>query len=338
MADVTFVSQREPVDEYGRALYAVARSILRALLDQLGPDDLTDLNCDRGDVTLRQLAKVVRLDRDKGMRGDGFEWAVHEAILGGEPFVLDPVASALGRASKKFRGDNAPTSLMFGHERAQYLGFLDAVVDNAGEEAVLLPDGRGHPFAFGPWVTVAARGPAAEDELGERIRKVWKTDLFLGTEDSFRYAAATIKSNWKQLEDGAGLRLGIVPEAPDLRPGYRRWKTLHLAVLPDPNGFMGLFNDAYGAVGRSICKLGRQLQPPYYVKPSAKAQRVQEQLEGYGTAKVVDIEGALNEAAQQNLVDVDHRLLSVEPPSWLHLPERKQTPVLAPKPRFEKLD
>jgi hypothetical protein len=338
VADVTFLSQREPIDEYGRALYAVARSIIRALLDQLGPDDLTDLNCARGDVTLRQLAKVVRLDRDKGMRGDGFEWAVHEAIIGGEPLVLDPIASALGRASKQFRNQGAPTSLMFGHERAQYLGFLDAVVENAGDEAVLLPDGRGHPFAFGPWVTVAAKGPVAELDLAERIRKVWKTDVFLGVEESWRYAAATIKSNWHQLEGGPGLRLGIVPEAKDLRPGYRHVKDLHLAVLPDPNGFMGLFNDAYSAVGRAICTLGRQMQPPYYVKPSAKAQRVQEQLEKYGTAKVVDVEDALNDAAQQQLVDVNHRLVSVEAPAWLHLEERKTQPVLAPKPMFERLD
>ena len=66
MARVTFIEQREPVDEYGRALYAVGRSILRAHLDQLSKDDLTDLNSDRRDVTLRQLAKIVRLDRDKG--------------------------------------------------------------------------------------------------------------------------------------------------------------------------------------------------------------------------------------------------------------------------------
>lgn len=71
MGDITFIGQKQPVDEYGRALYAVARSIIRAQLDQLSQDDLTDLNCDRTDVSMRQLAKFARLDRDKGMRGDG---------------------------------------------------------------------------------------------------------------------------------------------------------------------------------------------------------------------------------------------------------------------------
>jgi hypothetical protein len=337
MADVTFLEQREPIDEYGRALYAVGRSVVRALLDQLGPDELTDLNVDRSDVTLRQMARVVRLDRDKGMRGDGFEWAVHEAIVGKEPLVLEPLAYALGRASKNLR-HGTPTSLLFGHERAQYLGFLDAVVENAGDEAVLLPDGSGHPFAFGSWVTVAARGAVAETLLRPRIQSVWKTDLFLSIEGASGYAASTIKSNWKQLEDGPGLRIGIVPEAADLRPGYRRWNTLHLAVLPDPNGFMGLFNDGYQAVGRAMCTLGRQQPPAYWSKPSAKAERVQLQLEKYPTAKVVDVEEALNEAAQQHLISSEHRLVSVEAPSWLHLPERKHASVVAPKPSFEKLD
>lgn len=336
VADVTFLAQREPVDEYGRALYAISRSILRALLDQLGPDDLTDLNAGRDEVSLRQLAKLIRLDRDKGMRGDGFEWAVHEAIIGGEPSVVEPVAEALGRASTKLRNAGNLESVMFGYERAQYLGFLDAVIDNAGEEAVLLPDGSGRPFAFGPWVEVAARGQVAETELRDRIKKVWKTDIFLTAEGSWKYAAATIKSNWRQLEDGSGLRVGIVPEAKDLPSKSRRFESLHLAVLPDPDGFMGLFNDAYQAVGRAICTLGRQTAPSYWSKPSAKAERVQAQLEKYPTAKVIDLEAALDEAAQQDLIAVSNKLVSVKAPPWLHLPERRPA-VVAPKPSFERL-
>ncbi|GAA5161730.1 hypothetical protein [Amycolatopsis dongchuanensis] len=338
MAEVTFLGQAEPVDEYGRALYAVARSVLRALLDQLSSDDLTDLNCDRADVTLRQLAKVARLHRDKGMRGDGFEWAVHEAITGGEHRVSEIVADVLRRVSPgSFKQMEAPTSLMFGHERARYLGFTDAVVSNANGDAVLLPDGSGRPFLFGSWVPVAARGHAAEPLLATRIKKVWKTDIFLSDSHKARFAATTIKSNWHQLEDGAGLRVAIVPEAPDLRPGTRRFQSLHLAVLPDPDGFMGLFNDAYEAVAGAILTIGRHDKAPYYLKPSAKALRLQEQLEKYKLAKVPEIIDALNDAAQQNLITVDHRLMSVEAPGWLYINEQR-TPIIAPRPRFERLD
>lgn len=341
MGDVTFIGQIEPVDEYGRALYAVSRSIIRAQLDQLSNDDLTDLNCDRPDVTMRQLSKVARLDRDKGMRGDGFEWAIHEAIVGMEPTVTDVLARLLPRLSPRAFGDmGAPSSLLFGYERAKYLGFLDAVVENAGGDAVLLPDGnQGRPFYFGPWVKLAAQGQKVERLLKPRIQKVWKTDLFLSATDSWRYVAATVKSNWKQLEGGAGLRVGIVPEANDLAPGIRflRGHDLWLAVLPDPDGFMGLFNDAYAAVAAAVCTLGKHHRPPYFLKPSAKAQRLQSQLEGYGPVRVVEVEHALNEAAQQNLVGVKHTLLSVKPPPWLHINETR-TSVIAPKPSFEKLD
>lgn len=272
MADVTFIEQAAPVDEYGRALYAVARSIVRAMLDQLTYDDLADLNCDRNDVTLRQLAKIARLDRDKGLRGDGFEWAVHEAIIGKEPKVCEPVSDALVRASRHVTG-SSPTSLLFGHERAKYLGFLDAVVQAAGEEAVILPDGRGHPYAFGPWVAIAAKGKVAESELTPRIQQIWKTDLFLTDFEATKYVATTIKSNWEQLESGRGLRIGIVPEHKDFPQGVSRYNGLWVVSLPDPEGFMGLFNDAYMAVGQAVCTLGKHERPPYYTKPSAKAQR-----------------------------------------------------------------
>lgn len=289
---------------------------------------------------MRQLAKVVRLDRDKGMRGDGFEWAVHEAVLGGEPSVLDPLSTAMRKASS-FVNDGRPQSLLFGYERARYLGFLDAVVDEAGTDSYLLPEGSGRPFRFGPWVAKAAMGKAAEPLLNDRIKQVWKTDLFLSAEGDPRYFAATVKSTFTQLEGGRGLRIGIVPESADkgnhstvrYSPQHRLW----IVSLADPNGFMGLFSDAYHAVGRSMCTLGKQNPPPYYVKPSAKAQRLQEQIEKYPDALVADIEGALDEAAQQDLVQQTHQLVSVNAPGWLHM-KQMATTLVCPKPKFVRLD
>lgn len=337
MAEVTFLKQQAPVDERGRALYAVARSVLRAIYDQLGSEDLADLNTPREDVTLRQLAKTARLQRDKGMLGDGFEWAVHEAIVGGEWRVTEMVDAALRRASPAFRNAGDPTSLLFGHERAKYLGFLEATIADAGDQARLLPDGRGHPFAFASWVPVAAKGHRAESDLPSRIEKVWKTDLFLGSADSSRYIATTIKSQWRDLESGPGLRIAVVPEAKDLAAGVHRKDGLWVAALPDPQGFMGIYNDAYRAVSAAIDSLGRHDRGKYFHKPSAQAQRIQDQLERFGTVKVVEIEHALDEAAQQDLLGVDRHLVSVKPPEWLRINEAN-APVIAVKPSFEPLD
>jgi hypothetical protein len=110
-----------------------------------------------------------------------------------------------------------------------------------------------------------------------------------------------------------------------------------VVTLPDPNGFTGLFQDAFNAVARAMQTLGKQARGHYYAIPSAKARRVQEQLEKYPTATVADIEYALNEAAQQNLVSTKIQLVSVNAPNWLHL--KKAAPqIIAPKPSFEKLD
>lgn len=336
---VTFIQQVGAVDEYGRALYAVARSIIRALLDSLSSEDLTDLNTPLEDVKMRQLAKVIRLERDKGMRGDGFEWAVHEAILGKEPSVIHPIAHALKRACQYLK-DPDPSSLMFGYERAKFLGFLDAVVDEAGTDAFLLPQARGKPFKFGPWVSVAAKGAIAENLLQDRIKKIWKTDIFLTAVGENRHFAATIKSNFQLLEGGPGLRFGIVPEGTGSnRSGVRFDQSTGLWVvsLADPNGFMGLFNDCYHAVARAICLLGKQEVPPYYVKPSAKAQRLQDQLVKYPDAAVIEIEHALSEAAQQDLVQQTHKLVDVNAPDWLHIKQMAPR-ILSPKPAFQKLD
>ena len=47
---VTFITQNAPIDEYGRALYAVARSILRAYIDSISDEDLRDINTELGHV------------------------------------------------------------------------------------------------------------------------------------------------------------------------------------------------------------------------------------------------------------------------------------------------
>ncbi|NBV16796.1 MAG: hypothetical protein EBS11_09495 [Janthinobacterium sp.] len=100
---------------------------------------------------------------------------------------------------------------------------------------------------------------------------------------------------------------------------------------------MGLFNDAYNAVARAICTLGKHEKPPYFTKPSAKAERLQLQLEKYPDATALEVEDALNDAAQQDLVTNTQKLLSVNAPDWLHI--KKMAPkIISPKPKFIKLD
>jgi len=335
---VSFIEQNAPIDEYGRALYAVARSVLRAHIDSLTSEDLADMNTPLKDVKIRQLAKFARIERDKGLRGDGFEWAVHEAIIGQEPKVVDPLFQAMKRASPKIK-DALPKSILFGAERARYLGFLEAVLTHAGDDSLLLPEGSGRPFRFGPWVSTAAQGAKSESILPKRINQIWKSDLFVSVEDDYRHLAVTVKSNADLVEPGRGLRIAIVPEGVRQKGGvsYDQSNKLWLVSLDDPNGFMGMFNDAYNAVARAICKLGKHTPPPHFTKPSAKAQRLQQELERYGSALAMEVEDALNEAAQQDLVSTNVRLVGVNAPPWLHI-KQVGPKVIAPKPVFSKLD
>ncbi len=341
---VSFVTQRAPIDARGRALYAVTRSILRALIDQLSISTLTALNTPAAEVKLRQLAIVSRLQRDKGMRGDGLEWAVHEAIAGSEPSVVEPLLEAMQKASpRSFRDVTSPTSLLFGQERAKYNGFLDAAVSSASEGAVLLPDGRGHPPTFENWVPIAAQGESAEPLLGPRLRKVWQTDLFVSDENRHRHLAVTIKSNVRLLTGGPGLRIGVVPVHSRFAPGVRRVETkkgdpLWVVSLADRDGFMDLYDDAYAAVANSIMTLGQHDHEKYWAQPTAAARQIEEQLIKYGDELVSDIVEALDEQAQQDLVDVDTHLVSVSAPEWLSLGMPSNATRLGPKPSFKPLD
>lgn len=289
---------------------------------------------------MRQISKIARIDLDKGLRGDGFEWAVHEAIIGKEPTVTELVHRAMRRAAPNIK-DETPTSLMFGQERAKYLGFLEAVVSEAGDAAFLLASGSGRPFQFAKWIPTAAQGSRAEGQLPDRIKQVWKTDLFLSTIDDTRNLAATVKSNYAQLEGGRGLRIGIVPESTHARNRsgiFHDPKTdLWVASLADPNGFMGLFNDGYHAVMRVVCSFGKQPPPMYWMKPSAKAQRIMEQMQKFEGAHVLEVEEALDHAAQQNLVGVKQQLVGVNAPSWLHI-KTMAPKIISPKPKFSVLD
>lgn len=338
---VSFVTQLAPVDEPGRALHAIVRSVLRAMVDQVPQRSLNVVQSTKEDLTMDQLAAVSRLHRDKGMAGDGFEWAVHEAIAGGEKRVIDPLAEAMQASSRAFKTLDKPTSLLFGQERAKYNGFLDAVVETAADEAVLLADGRGHPPKFARWIREAARGEAAEADLGARLKKVWQTDLFVSDEGRHRHLAVTIKSNKEALTGGPGLRLAIVPEHRDLPSGVSRQETvagdkLIVVTLADPTGFWGLYKNGFAAVAEAITTLGHHdRMAAYWAKPDPAAQRIQQKLEQYGSVKVSEVEAALDEVAQEGLVGVEEHLLSVDAPSWLRLgsPDAEASR-LAPRPSF----
>jgi hypothetical protein len=108
-------------------------------------------------------------------------------------------------------------------------------------------------------------------------------------------------------------------------PNHRKVHVLHVLSPPAPG--LGRLN--------GVIRLNHLLAQA--LSPTPAGQTVQHQLEKYGGATVVEVEDALNDAAQQDLIGVEHRLVRVDAPPWLHL-NPVLTPVIAPKPTFEPLD
>lgn len=313
--------QRERVEDYRAALFSVARSILVAMLDGLGRTQLEVIQeTERGRVKLGQLAWVARLPRDKGARGDGFEWAVHAAVADGDSGVCGRLARAMCDAAEAARGDTIH-SVLFGYERARNPEFLREFLSEMGAYPRLLPGGRGRSAPIGDVLSSLVDGPRAD--LPERFASVWKADMFLSAEGSDKWLAATVKSNPELLEGGSGLRVGVVAEWPDwpasddLSPTRLDDLGLIVAVLPDHDGFVRVFNDGYAAVAEALRVIGQHPPEwvPHYLKPTVVGQEIARELTLHASTPVVEIVDELGLYGQRGLITPDRRRFSV--PGWL---------------------
>lgn len=317
--------QGERLEDYEAGLFSVVRAILAAMLEGLGKDQLEDLNVEGLDqVRLRPMAQVVRLPRDHGGRGDGFEWAVHAALYDGLPSVIGPIALAMSAASRELTCDR-PRSVLFGYERAlRRDGFVDQFLADMGDQPRLLPGGRGMSAPLADILPLFGDGPASQHLLPPRVSKAWKADMFLSAPGSNKWLAATVKSNAGALEGGPGLRVGIVPQQIGLMAGISNTphedpeRGLWLAVLPDRDGFVGLFNDAYMATAHVLRRLGKHGEDwgPYYLKPTVIGLKLAAELERHARTPVVEIVDALGDQAQVGLILPGGRG-GFQIPSWL---------------------
>ena len=63
-----------------------------------------------------------------------------------------------------------------------------------------------------------------------------------------------------------------------------------MVTLFDPDGFMGLYRDAYSAVAEAISTLGHHDRGTFYWdKPTPMGAQIQKQLESYGKRKMTDM-------------------------------------------------
>ncbi len=277
---------------------ALTASVLRALLLAASNRRAAGIGSDVASLTLTQLAYIS--PETPGSFGLAFEVAVHEAINARQPEVCSLVSEAMAGSGVL---TSRPRSLLFGAERAAKLGYLEALVQDLGEQPVLRigAQRRGRPFSLSRWLPHLAQGWRGEAALPSDIAKAWKADLLLADAEGSAFVTATVKSNALSLEGGPGLQLGIVPQIGSAwPPGVRTHKGLQVAILPDDGQFLQLLDAAHQTVMFALAKLtGR---PLLHRPVLAASKRLAEELIRWGDYPVAEVVATLTRRGQRDLV------------------------------------
>lgn len=200
--------QVNPVAEDVSALVAVSRPIIVGLLHSIGEEYLV-AHGGRENIRLADLGRVRKAN--DGDLGVAFEYAVHDAIVNGEPIVLDRMTTALQRC-KIERGD--PASILFAMEKTGSKQLIETQRDLITPDSRVLSGKRGQPVKLQRYMNQLAAAfhrPTTRLALPRSIQGLWKADLFVGSTVPDHWVGTTIKVNPRQLEGAPGLRIAIVP-------------------------------------------------------------------------------------------------------------------------------
>ena len=172
--------QANPVADEVSALVAVTRPILNGVLVSIGAEYLDAWGGDRTAVPLKMLGKL-RAEGD-GDTGIAFEYAVHDAVRGGNAVVTDRVVEAL-KLCRITEGD--PKSILFAIEKQGSKQLIETDLGLITDESRVLSGRQGQPGKLKKHMNMIAAGfrrPTARLNLPQSIRGLWKADLFLGSQ------------------------------------------------------------------------------------------------------------------------------------------------------------
>jgi hypothetical protein len=291
------------------ALVAVVRPILTGLLWGL-KGDVAAQEGGPEQVKLRMLSRLHRPgDGDVGIC---FEYAVHDAVRRSEPMVVERITDAL--ALCKVGGDRLD-SILFAAEKAGSEQFIDTAKSLVTPESRLMPGRKGRPVHLQKHIegiSQAFRRPKARLALPNSISGTWKTDLFLGTVDTEKWVATTVKSNPRLLEGARGLRVGVVPaSASETDAPYKDDKrNLVICPLLHDGDFMQIFYEGWQIVKAFFAA---DAEMPSEVALHRPPQReVARMLFDRRDYPVVDVVEALNAFAQPELLATESREATLE--------------------------
>lgn len=245
--------QVNDVAEDVSALVAVTRPILAGLLHSIGEEFLAP-HGGRENLRLGDLGRVRKAN--DGDLGVAFEYAVHDAIVGANPIVLDRITTALKKC-RIDRGDAA--SILFAMEKSGAKQLIETRRELITSESRVLSGNRGQPVKLQRYMNQLAAAfhrPTTRRALPRSIQGLWKADLFVGSTLPDHWVGTTIKVNPRQLEGAPGLRIAIVPTSSGRSDAVRldEQKNLVICPLPHDYSFMQTFHEGMRIVQMLVAR------------------------------------------------------------------------------------
>ena len=156
-------------------------------------------------------------------------------------------------------------------------------------------------------LAAAFRRTTARAALPYSINGLWKADLFVGFSDTDRWVGTSVKINPRDLEEAAGLRIGIVPVREGASDRVRKHDTKNLVICPlhHDADFMQAFYEGWRIVQAFLAADGRVPGPEVLPRPAHRevARILSERREFH----VLDVIRAIEPFGQPELLQTDDR-------------------------------
>jgi hypothetical protein len=257
--------QANPVADPVSALVAVTRPIISGVLHSVGTQYLDAYEGDRTRVPMKMIGKL-RSEHD-GETGVAFEYAIHDAVLTGEPIVTDRITEALKVC--RIRQGN-PASILFAVEKQGSKQLIATDYDLVTEDSRVLLGHRGHPPKLKKYLNLLAAAftrPGTRLNLPQSINGLWKADLFLGSPEPDHWVGTSVKINPAHIQKAAGLRIAIVPSRSGKSDAIRKDESKNLVICPIPHddSFMQTFY-AGRRVVQALCFANFEMPKEVYLE------------------------------------------------------------------------
>ena len=298
-------TQQNPVADEVSAITAVVRPILLGVLFALKQDIVAEVG-GYENVKLKMLPRLYR--PGDGDCGICFEYAVHDAILRGDPMVLERVNDVLSTYCRI--SGNTLGSILFAVEKAGVNRLIDTASHLLTPDSLLMYGTAGRPVRLKrhlAHVAEAFRKRKNPPELPQSISGLWKADLFLGKQDSDRWVGTTVKINPSQLQGARGLRVGIVPSREGASDAPRKDEQRNLIICPlkHDGDFMEIFYNGWQVVQQFIAADAQV--PKEVALPRPPQRQVARYLADRRDYPVRDVVDALARLAQPELLRTTER-------------------------------